>query len=324
MLSVRGKVAAHTAKQQESEMKKVGKATITLLLAACLLSACTSGGNTGSPAAEKTPQPAATQPAAAATATAESVASPAPETATSPEATPAASSGTDSPAAQQTPAASDTEVPLLYHMNKNYDIVPNDPATNKKVVLLTFDDGPKEAELINPLMDTLDKHKAKAIFFVNGYRVKEHPELLELIHKRGGVLGNHSWDHIVLKNKPEAEVKKQIEDVQKIVKEITGETPHFFRPPHGAGGDVGKKIAAANGMLYMTWSNGSLDWEMKAKDTDKTSKLISNVTDQLHSGSNILMHELPWTVEALDTLLTTLEGKGYSFVDPRSIELKMR
>lgn len=302
----------------------MGKATITLLLAACLLSACTSGGNTGSQTAEKTPQPAATQPAAAATATAESIASPAPETTTSPEATPAASSGTDSPAAQPTPAASDAEVPLLYHMNKNYDIVPNDPATNKKVVLLTFDDGPKEAELINPLMDTLDKHKAKAIFFVNGYRVKEHPELLELIHKRGGVLGNHSWDHIVLKNKPEAEVKKQIEDVQKIVKEITGETPHFFRPPHGAGGDVGKKIAAANGMLYMTWSNGSLDWEMKAKDTDKTSKLISNVTDQLHSGSNILMHELPWTVEALDTLLTTLEGKGYSFVDPRSIELKMR
>ncbi|WP_339218779.1 polysaccharide deacetylase family protein [Paenibacillus sp. FSL H8-0332] len=305
-------------------MKKVGKATITLLLAACLLSACSNSGNTGSPAAEKTPQPAATQPAAAATATAESIASPAPDTTTSPEATPAASSGTDSPAAQPTPAASDAEVPLLYHMNKNYDIVPNDPATNKKVVLLTFDDGPKEADLINPLMDTLDKHKAKAIFFVNGYRVKEHPELLELIHKRGGVLGNHSWDHIVLKDKPEAEVKKQIEDVQKIVKEITGETPHFFRPPHGAGGDVGKKIAAANGMLYMTWSNGSLDWEMKAKDTDKTSKLISNVTDQLHSGSNILMHELPWTVEALDTLLTTLEGKGYSFVDPRSIELKMR
>lgn len=216
------------------------------------------------------------------------------------------------------------EVPLLYHMNKNYDIVPNDEATNKKVVLLTFDDGPKEAELINPLMDTLDKHKAKAIFFVNGYRVKEHPELLELIHKRGGIIGNHSWDHIVLKDKSEAEVKKQIEDVQAIVKETIGEAPQFFRPPHGAGGDVGKRIAAENNMLYMTWSNGSLDWEMKAKDTGKTEKLIANVTSQLHSGSNILMHELPWTVEALDTLLTTLEGKGYSFVDPRSIELKMR
>lgn len=210
----------------------------------------------------------------------------------------------------------------MYHMNKNYDIVPNDEGTAKKVVLLTFDDGPKEAAMINPLMDVLDKHHAKAIFFVNGYRVKEHPELLKLIHDRGGILGNHSWDHIVLKDKSYAEVKKQIEDVQAIVKETTGETPVFFRPPHGAGGDVGKKVAAENHLLYMTWSNGSLDWEMKEKETGKTGKLIKNVTDQLHSGSNILMHELPWTVEALDQLLTTLEGKGYSFVDPRSISTK--
>uniref|UniRef100_UPI00403F64EF polysaccharide deacetylase family protein n=1 Tax=Paenibacillus sp. FSL K6-1096 TaxID=2921460 RepID=UPI00403F64EF len=299
----------------------MGKATITLLLAACLLSACSTGGNSGNTASGNEPSPSASvQPAATAQPSAT------PEAAASPEATPAAAGGGESTLAPQPTeaAAAPAEVPLLYHMNKNYDIVPNDEATNKKVVLLTFDDGPKEAAMINPLMDTLDKHKAKAIFFVNGYRVKEHPELLELIHSRGGIIGNHSWDHIVLKDKPEAEVKKQIEDVQKIVKETIGEAPHFFRPPHGAGGDVGKRIAAENGMLYMTWSNGSLDWEMKAKDTGKTEKLIANVTSQLHSGSNILMHELPWTVEALDSLLTTLEGKGYSFVDPRSIELKMR
>jgi peptidoglycan/xylan/chitin deacetylase (PgdA/CDA1 family) len=36
------------------------------------------------------------------------------------------------------------------------------------------------------------------------------------------------------------------------------------------------------------------------------------------------MHELPWTASALDKLLTQLEEKGYEFVDPRSIELKMR
>lgn len=327
MLSVRGKIPAHTAKQQESEMKKVGKATTLLLLAAFLLSACSNNDvNTGNTAAGNASQPPATvQPAtdqpASAPAQTDSPAGESPAA----QATPAATADAAVTAtAQPTGAAASEEIPLLYHMNKNYDIIPNDAATNKKVVLLTFDDGPKDAELINPLMDTLDKHKAKAIFFVNGYRVKEHPELLELIHNRGGIIGNHSWDHIVLKDKSEAEVKKQIEDVQNIVKEVTGETPVFFRPPHGAGGDVGKKIAADNGLLYMTWSVGSLDWEMKEKDTNKTEKLITNVTSQLHSGSNILMHELPWTVEALDKLLTTLEGKGYSFVDPRSIELKMR
>ncbi|MGN7357398.1 polysaccharide deacetylase family protein [Paenibacillus sp. SAF-054] len=218
----------------------------------------------------------------------------------------------------------EASIPLKYHMNKAYNIVPNEEGTEKKVVLLTFDDGPKKAEWINSLIDTLDKHHAKAIFFVNGYRVKENPDLLKLIHDRGQIIGNHSWDHISLRKEPEAKVKKQIEDVQQIVKETIGETPVFFRPPFGEGGDVGKKIAKENGLLYMTWSNGSLDWTMKSKGTDNPQKVIQNVMDQLHAGSNILMHELPWTTEALDQLLTKLESKGYTFVDPRSIELEMR
>ena len=298
----------------------MGKMTSALLLTTILLTSCSaSGENIGASEVNNQPTAAATQGTEATPPTVdkdETTASP------SPQITP---SSTDTVKATASPSGeSSTEIPLLYHMNKNYDIIPNDENTNKKVVLLTFDDGPKDAAMINPLMDTLDKHNAKAIFFVNGYRVKENPELMKLIYDRGGILGNHSWDHIVLKDQSYDKVKQQIEDVQTAVKEITGDAPQFFRPPHGAGGDVGKKVAAENGLLYMTWSVGSLDWEMKEKETGKTDKLIKNVTDQLHSGSNILMHELPWTVEALDTLLTTLEGKGYSFVDPRSIELKMR
>lgn len=72
----------------------------------------------------------------------------------------------------------------------------------------------------------------------------------------------------------------------------------------------------------MTWSNGSLDWDKSTKN--KPDKVIQNVLDQLHPGSNILMHELPWTVEGLDELLTQLEQKGYSFVDPRAIEHQTR
>lgn len=215
-------------------------------------------------------------------------------------------------------------VKVQYRMNKAYDIVPSAEGVSKKVVLLTFDDGPKKAEMINGLIDTLDKHHAKAIFFANGYRVKQHPELLKLIADRGQTIGNHSWDHIILKNKPEAEVRRQIEDTQQIVKATVGKAPVFFRPPNGAGGDTGKKIAKENGLLYMTWSNGSLDWTMSPKSSGNAAKVVTNVLDQLHSGSNILMHELPWTVEALDTLLTKLESKGYTFVDPESIDTQIK
>ncbi len=214
-------------------------------------------------------------------------------------------------------AAASEEIAIEYHMNANYDIVPNEGTdVPKKVVLLTFDDGPKEADMINSLIDTLDKHNAKAIFFVNGYRVKANPDLLKLIHDRGGIIGNHSYDHIILKKESDAEIKKQMEDTQAIVEETIGEAPHFFRPPNGAGNDYTRVVAADNNMLHMNWSVGSLDWV----NQDDSQAVIDNVFDQLHSGSNILMHELPWTVEALDDLLTQLEAKGYSFVDPRAID----
>lgn len=306
----------------------MGKQTAAVLLAAFLLVSCSNSGENSKDTAKGTniqPTAAATEVATtpAETDNTGSDSNPSPQPSPS-EAVPAVSPSPEAGVNTDTSSGTTEEIPLLYHMNKNYDLIPNAEGTPKKVVLLTFDDGPKEAEVINPLMDILDKHKAKAIFFVNGYRVKEHPELLKLIRDRGGIIGNHSWDHIVLKDKSYTTVKKQLVDVQNIVKEITGDAPHFFRPPHGAGGDVGKKVAAESGMLYMTWSVGSLDWEMKENEPGKTEKLVKNITDQLHSGSNILMHELPWTVEGLDTLLSTLEGKGYSFIDPRSIELKMR
>ncbi len=241
---------------------------------------------------------------------------------------PAASQTAPSATISSTPTAAPTPTPSpaaavkQYRINKNYDVVPLDtaPEADKKVVLLTFDDGPKKEDMLNLILDTLDKHKAKAIFFVNGNRVKQNPALLKLIHERKQTIGNHTWDHVDLKKEPPEKVDSQINDVQAIVKELTGEAPVFFRPPNGSGSDYVREAVKKAGMVYMTWSNGSLDWETKT--ADKPQEVIDNVMKQLHSGSNILMHELAWTAEALDRLLTELEAKGYSYVDPSSIALE--
>nr|WP_148928744.1 polysaccharide deacetylase family protein [Paenibacillus methanolicus] len=208
---------------------------------------------------------------------------------------------------------------LQYTMNAAYRFEPiAGSEAAKKAVLLTFDDGPKDETTLKAMLDTLDKHHTKAIFFVNGYRVKAKPELLKLIASRGQTIGNHSWDHVDLKKEDEKTVRKQIGDVQQIVKKTTGLTPRFFRPPFGSGGDLVKKIAAESELLFMTWSNGSLDWDASTKD--KPEKVIANVMEQLHPGANILMHELPWTKDALDNLLTQLKNKGYAFIDPATID----
>lgn len=222
------------------------------------------------------------------------------------------------PSASQAPT--DQPSPkLLYKMNDAYRFVPIEKSASDKVVLLTFDDGPNNEEIIVSLLDTLNKHQAKAIFFVNGYRVKQNPELLKLIYDRGGTIGNHAWDHINLKEATQDVIKQQIGDVQEEVKQLTGVAPLFFRPPYGAGSDIVKQTVKDHGMLYMTWSNGSLDWEKPARDNPE--QVIRNVMEQLHPGANILMHELQWTADALDELLTKLEKEGYSFIDPATIAI---
>lgn len=306
-------------KERECMFKKTAS---WLLLSVIILSACsnqapanTTETPTTSTEQSNTSTPTATTPESSETATSETPATPATST-----------EGTTTGQSSESTSVKDSEATApaeyTYHMNKNYDIVPNKESkeTPKKVILLTFDDGPKEKKMIDSMMDTLDKHNAKAIFFVNGYRIKTHPELLKLIHDRGGIIGNHTQDHIVLKHESKAKVTQQIEDTQKLIEDTIDESPRFLRAPNGATNDTVHALAKKHNMLYMNWSVGSLDW-VNQKDPDA---VISNVMDQLHSGSIILMHELPWTVEALDELLTKLEAKGYTFVDPNAIEPKAR
>lgn len=229
---------------------------------------------------------------------------------------------TDQPldeAPSQEPVEAASPEPLFEMNAASYRFAPLSEATDDKAVLLSFDDGPKDKELLERMLATLDSHEAKAIFFVNGYRAKQHPELLQLIVDHGQTIGNHAWDHIDLRKAEPETARTQIADVQQFVEETVGEAPRFFRPPFGSGGDAVKQLAADQGLLYMTWSNGSKDWESATRD--KPDEVIRNVMEQLHPGANILMHELAWTADALDELLQRLQDEGYSFIDPDRIKL---
>jgi peptidoglycan/xylan/chitin deacetylase (PgdA/CDA1 family) len=211
------------------------------------------------------------------------------------------------------------EIEISYYMNKIYDIKPINPEDNDKVVLLTFDDGPKEQDMITEMLEILDKHQAKAIFFVNGYRVKSNPDLLIQIHEADQIIGNHSWDHIRLDQQTPEKVDQQIEDVQNYIEELIGERPQFFRAPHGASNEYVRGKVKEENMLYMTWSAAAEEWVPKYQSAEA---IVEHIMEQLRPGSNILMHELSWTVEGLDRLLTRITEEGYSFVDPRSIHLE--
>lgn len=141
------------------------KKTLMGLTAAALLASATACQSTTQPAAPATPPTSSVSPAPTAPKPAENSntpAEPAKPIQTAPEGTtPAPQTPTTPPA-----AAAPQATAKLYKLNpKSYDIVPIDSAAaNKNVVLLTFDDGPKDKDMLEPLLETLDKHHAKAIF----------------------------------------------------------------------------------------------------------------------------------------------------------------
>lgn len=202
-----------------------------------------------------------------------------------------------------------------YHINKNIDLIPNDKNGNKKVILITIDDGPSKYG--KDMVATLQKHKAPAIFFINGMHDKDFKGNIAFEYNAGFSIGNHTWSHLNLKQEKKSEkITKEVNDNTKLITTITGSSPKFFRPPYGAGTQAIRDQVKKDGMIYMNWSGAAKDWE---KNTKEEKIFTKNVLDGLHPGEILLIHEHEWTAKYLDGLLTTLEQKGYSFADPDSI-----
>jgi peptidoglycan/xylan/chitin deacetylase (PgdA/CDA1 family) len=98
--------------------------------------------------------------------------------------------------------------------------------TNKKVVYLTFDDGPVP-EITPWVLDLLDKYNIKATFFCVGDNVRKYPEIFKMVKERGHVVGNHTQRHI---QGLKVTAKAFLDDIAEADNWIHSK---LFRPPHG-------------------------------------------------------------------------------------------
>lgn len=209
------------------------------------------------------------------------------------------------------------KISALYHIDKEQNVVPIDPKGDRKIVLLTIDDGPKNKKTLDPLLKAMADENVHAIFFSMGELTKNHPELLKEIFDAGHTVGNHTWDHANLKKSTDEKIKTEIGNTTIEINKVIGENPKIFRPPYGAYNQYTKDYVAQNKMVFTTWSLGAEDWVKKYQTKDA---LIKHVIEQLHPGANILMHEFPWTDEAMPEIIKQIKAKGYTIVDPKYLE----
>ena len=177
---------------------------------------------------------------------------------------------------------------------------------NRKVVALTFDDGPNPATT-NQALDTLSKYGIKATFFVLGKNVSGNEEILKRMKSDGHVIGNHSWSHPVLSKLSLDEAKKQITDTEDALTKVLGSSSKLMRPPYGA---ITDDIRNSLDLSFIMWDVDSLDWKSKNE-----AAILTEIQREVKNGSIILMHDIhAETVNALPKVIDYLKGQGYDFV----------
>lgn len=183
---------------------------------------------------------------------------------------------------------------------------------DKKLIALTFDDGPHPKET-NEVLDVLNKYDVKATFFIAGKHANWYSKPLIRASKEGHEIGNHTFNHPDISNLTNAQIEDEIMKCEETLIKLTGKKPTLFRPPFGSyKKEELSKIAQNHGYKIILWNTvDARDWQ-----NPPASKIANVIINKAKNGDIILLHDYATnnTVEALDILIPEMIKKGFKFV----------
>jgi polysaccharide deacetylase family sporulation protein PdaB len=187
-------------------------------------------------------------------------------------------------------------------------------SNQKKLVALTFDDGP-DSKYTDQILNLLKKQNITATFFVIGEHAAAHKDVMKRIISAGHEIGNHSWSHSDLTKLDEQQLEAEIDKTDEVIQSLTNQPTTLLRPPYGA---VSQQVIeyAEKSHKIVNWSVDSRDWEGIS-----TERILQNIKKEVRPGAIILQHSaggkngnLSNTVQALPLIIAYLKEHGYQFV----------
>ena len=166
------------------------------------------------------------------------------------------------------------------------------------------------ADDIDSILATLEKHKVHITFFMVGDWVDKYPEAVKKIADAGHEIANHSDGHKHVNELSLEENEKVFYVDSDKIKKITGKPTNLYRGPYGEYNNT--VIQAAENQKHVTiqWSLDTLDYNGLTGD-----EMWKRLDDKLTSGDIILSHNgTDHTADSLDMLLTNIEKKGFKVV----------
>lgn len=177
---------------------------------------------------------------------------------------------------------------------------------NKKLIALTFDDGPNP-NTTPQLLKILSDAQVPATFFALGKQAQACPQVIKEEADRGNEVASHTWDHKDLVTLSPDQQKQEIESANQLINKITGKNVTLFRPPYGS---YNKSVLSQTNLSAVNWTVDTNDWRYCT-----SAPVVQNVSTYAHDGAIILMHDIhQWSVDAVPQIIQNLKAQGYTFV----------
>lgn len=181
----------------------------------------------------------------------------------------------------------------------------------KNALYLTFDDGPSE-KYTPILLELLARHNVKAIFFVNGNRLIDFPDIAKAIVTNGHLLANHTLTHKILPNCLKQEKYLEISECQKVIDCLQGSNERIFRPPQG--------LVGITELLYLFRNKYRiLLWTIDSKDSFESNhkKIVEKLKANSSKSGILLFHDDSGTcISVLDEMIPYWKNEGANFTFP--------
>ena len=202
----------------------------------------------------------------------------------------------------------------------NEQIIENEKITKhkKKVIYLTFDDGPSY-KVTNKVLDILKENEVQATFFLIGNQIKDKEEVVKRIYEEGNSIGLHTYTHNF--KKIYCDEDKFIQEMmicRSEINETIGVSPNIIRFPGGSykhlSKDYLKKLHDNNFKVYDWNADNSDGLNPKIEPYNLYTKAIKGSDER--QAVVLLLHCTDMnknTCQALPNIIKYYKSHGYEF-----------
>jgi peptidoglycan/xylan/chitin deacetylase (PgdA/CDA1 family) len=215
-------------------------------------------------------------------------------------------------------------VPLFIHYYEYHGFGPQDGvwrggSGGRKIVAITFDDGPSP-EYTPIILDILKDKEVKATFFMTGAMVESHPEIAARAAAEGHDIGNHTYHHVNLVFLKGKKLAREIEMGEEALTTALNRKPVLFRPPRSILPGEARRLLIAKGYSIIMWTASAADWM-----SPNVGVILRRLKKAVRPGAAFLFHDggavvgnkggrRESTVLALPLVIDMIRNQGYELV----------